>query len=329
MAKQYLPSTGESPLANLPQYGGAGGGQQAAEYYAARDFVAQFGRNPTQSEIAMLAPAYLSGDPNRAGLGAGKAAIAQYFQSVQNTPANQYAQQQAQYEADAPQHYDAINQMYQSTLGRDATDAEKKHFGSLLASGQVDQYGVGQFLQALPETVRKQDEAFRNQLSGTLQKQDAQYFNEQIMPSIQSQFAQQGRDVRSSGFANSLAQAATQQNRQREGFLSNLSASQYGNQQGLAQNAYNQTYGAYTGLQDYSRQRAAQLQDATQGRINDLADYDKQARMYNDYLARYGKRGGWVSDLGTALNYANSFANIFKGGGGGGGGGGSSLLGGV
>lgn len=304
----YQPSTGETPLSGDPnsfqwgqgQWQGYGGDQKAAEFYAWKDFAQQFGRNPTASELASLAPAYLSGDRNIANTSAGKAAVAQYYQAQANTPANAYAREQAGYAEKAPQYYGSIDQMFQGTLGRAATDAERKHFGSLLASGQVDEYGIGQFLQALPENVQQQDKKFREGLSADLQKQDAQYFNEQLMPGIQSAFANQGRDPRSSGFASALAQAGTQQNRQRETFLSNLSANQYAGSQGLAQRDYLNTYGANQSLQDYSRQRAAQMQDAYQNRVNDISDYNTQARAYADYLARYGKRSK-TAGLGSLL----------------------------
>ena len=315
------PPTGEEVLTQPPQWGGTGGGDQAAKVYAWDAFTKQFGRNPTQSELTQLSAAYIGGDPNIANVSGGNSAVAQYFQSLTNAPANQYAQQQKQYETDAPKFYDQINGLFKQTVGRDATDDEKKHFGSLLASGQVDPYTVAQFLQALPENVQKQDEAFRTNLNKTLQGQDAQYFNEQVMPGIQSNFAKQGRDVNSSAFSNSLALAGQAQNRQRESFLSGLTADQYKNSQGLAQNAYQQAYGRYTGLQDYSMQRSNQLQDATTSRINSLQDFSMQKQAYDQYLSRYGKRGGWVQDLGTGLNMANSFMNLFKGSGGGGGGG--------
>lgn len=280
------------------QWQGTGGGTQAQRYYATKDFWDIFGRAPREDELSMLQAAYDSGDKNIAGTSAGRSAVAQYFQAQENTPDKQYAKQQAGYQAEAPKHYDAINQMFQGTLGRDATQQEKDHFGSLLASGQVDPYTIGQFLQQLPENVKKQDAEFRNQLSGELQKQDAQYYNEQIMPGIQSAFANQGRDVRSSGFSNSLALAAQAQNRQREGFLSNLSAQQYGGQQANARQDYLNAYGQYTGFQDYSRQRSAQLQDAATGRVNELQNYAMQRQAYDDYLRRYGKRS---SGLGQGI----------------------------
>ncbi len=297
----YQPTTGETPLTVAPKYGGLGGGQQAADYYAWEAFTKQFGRNPTQSELSQLSSAYMSGDPNIANTSGGNAAVGQYFQSIASNPANQYAQQQSQYEKDAPKFYDKINGMYQQTVGREATEAEKKHFGSLLASGQVDDYQIGQFLTALPENVKKQDEEFRSGLNKTLQGQDAQYFNEQLMPGIQSNFAKQGRSVDSSAFSNSLALAGQQQNRQRESFLSGLTADQYKNSQGLAQNAYQQSYGNYQGLQDYSRQRGAQLQDALTGRVNQIQDFAMQKQAYDQYLSRYGKRqsgmGGGIGSL--------------------------------
>jgi len=300
-----------------PWGSGTGGGIEAQRWYANRDFQEIFGRAPSEAELSQFQAAYDSGDINKANVSGGRSSIAQYYQSQENTPDKQYARQQAGYEAKAPEFYGQIDKMFQGTLGRDATDAERKHFGSLLASGQVDEYGVGQFLQALPENVKKQDTEFRNQLSGELQKQDAQYYNEQIMPGIQSAFAQQGRDPRSSGFANSLALAAQGQNRQREGFLSNLSAQQYGGSQNLAQRDYLNAYGQYTGLQDYSRQRSAQLQDATTGRVNELQNYALQRSAYDDYLRRYGKRSnaqgigslaGGIAGMGGAFLTGNPSA---------------------
>lgn len=293
----YDPTNGERPLDTLPLYGGAGGSQQATDYYAAQDFYKQFGRNPTQSELSMLSSAYQSGDPNVAGLGQGRSAVGQYYNSLANTPDNQAAQKQKQYEADAPKFYDQINGQFNSVLGRDATKDEKSHFGSLMASGNVDGYTIGQFLNALPENVQKQDAEFRKSLNTELQGQDSQYFKEQVLPGVQSTFANQGRDFRSSGFENSVAQAATQQNRQRESFLSNLSSAQYGGSQALAQQAYNQAYQGYQGLQDFSRQRAAQLQDASTNRVNDIQNYAMQKQAYDQYLRGYGKRSNGVGAL--------------------------------
>ncbi len=296
-AMDLQPTTGETPLASPPAYGNDQ--QSRMEFYAGRDFAQMFGRNPTASELASLAPSY-AGDKNIDNTSAGKAAVAQYFQAMSNTPVNQQAAQNAKYAAQAPQYYDKINGMFQGTLGRDATDAEKNHFGSLMATGAVDDYTVGQFLSALPESVQKQDAAFRTSLTSDLQKQDAQYYNEQIMPGITAANARAGRSTESSGYQNALALAAQQQNRQRESFLSNLTAQQYGNSQGLAQDSYNNAYSGYQNLQNYSMQRSNQMQDQATGRVRELQDYTTQKNAYDDYLRRYGKRNG-SSAYGGAL----------------------------
>ena len=294
------------------KYQGYGGGPEAQEYYARLKFRELFGREARPDELASLSGAYDSGDKNIAGLSAGNSAVAQYYQAQENTPDKQYARQQAEWKKNAPNFYGNIDQLFQGKLGRAATQAERDHFGSLLASGQLNDYQLGEFVNALPENVQKQDRAFREGLNTDLQKQDSQYFNEQIMPGIQSSFANQGRDVRSSAFANSLALAAQGQNRQREQFLSNLTANQYAGSQGLAQRDYLNSYGGYTGLQDYSRQRSAQLQDASTGRINELQDYAIQRRTYDEFLNRYGKQDKWMDYTNLALNGINAGANAYK-----------------
>lgn len=277
----------------------------SVDYSTYQSVKGALGRDPTSNEWAMYGPM---------GAQAGQS-IAQQKYADDNSPDKLYAKQQEEYAKKAPEHYDTIDQMFQSTLGRAATGEEKDHFGKLLASGQVDKYGVGQFLQALPENVKKQDEQFRSTLNDTLQKQDSQYYNEQVMPGIQSSFANQGRSVDSSGFKNSLALAAQGQNRQREGYLSNLSAAQYGGNQALAQGGYQQTYGAYQGLQDFSRQRAAQAQDASMGRVNDFNNFNTQKQAYDEYLKRYGKRGGGSMATGALSGATSGAATGFAMGG--------------
>ncbi len=296
---QYIP-TGQTPLAGSAptdgswgtgQWQGAGGSDTAQRWGAWKDFSQIFGRNPTEQELSQLTAAYASGDPNKINSSGGRSAIAQYYNAVSNTPETQNAAQNAQWSKEAPKYYDQINGQFQQTLGRDATQEEKDHFGSMLASGQVDAYTVNQFLTQLPEAVTKQDAAFRDQLRTQMSTEDARYFNEQALPGIQSTFAKQGRSVDSSGFANAAAQVAQQQNVNREGFLSNLTASQYGGNQSNAYNAYLNSVGRMQGLSDYSMQRTNQLQDATTARINDIQNFAMQKNAYDQYLQRYGKRG--------------------------------------
>ena len=193
-------------------------------------------------------------------------------------------------QAEAPGQFGAVDQAFQSTVGRGATDAERQHFGQLLANGSLDLYSLGDWLQQLPESVQKKDIEFRNSVRSEAQSQDARYLNEQVLPGIESAFFAQGRDPRSSGFASAIAQAGTQQNRQREGFLLNLTAQQY---MGNKQNAYDQylnSVGRYQQAQDYSRNRAAQLSDAGRNRLYDIQDFNIKKQAYDDYFRRAGKR---------------------------------------
>jgi|GEM_PF-2569150 len=288
---------GEKLIPDIPEYGGRGGSQQAAEHYAATDFQSMFGRLPTKSELAQVSAAYMSDDPNVANVSGGKAFVGQYYNQIQNSPDKQAARQKDEYKKNAPQHYGSIDQMFQSSIGRAASDQEKEHFGSLMASGQLDAYQLGQFVNQLPDSVRKQDKEFRTQLSGELDTQNQQYFSDKVMPSIQNKFLQQGRSVDSSGYASALALAAQDQSNNRESFLSNLSASQYQNQTANARGDYQDTLNRYYGNQDYSRDRNAFTADRTYGRLNEMQDYNTQKQAYDQYLRKYGKRSNGVGQM--------------------------------
>lgn len=306
MATIYKPTTGEDPLAELPQYGGAGGSAQVMKFSAGQKFKELFGRNPTASELSLLAPYYNGNDPNIVNTAGGDAAVAQYYQQISNSPENLAKRQQEQYAGEAGQYGDTIDQLFQSNIGRAATSEEKAHFGSLMASGQYDAYTLGQSLQQLPESVRKQDEEFRKSLSADLQSQGERYFSEKLLPSIQSQFARQGRNVDSSSYAAALAQAGQQQNLDRESFLRDLTANQYAGSQAGARQDYQNYLNRYYQTQDYATQRTDSLSDASRQRLYDVLDYQQQAKDYENYLKRYGKKSTFPSGaagslLGTGL----------------------------
>src|SRR5450631_4360095 len=150
MAINTDPTNGEAPLTTAPVYGGAGGSDQAAQAYAYQDFQKQFGRAPTQSELSMLSPNYISGDPNVAGLSAGRGAIASYYNSMANTPTNIAANQQktglAAYQKGQPGFDATTTAAFQQATGRAPTADELSHFGGLLASGSIDSYGLSQLV---------------------------------------------------------------------------------------------------------------------------------------------------------------------------------------
>lgn len=275
----YLNSLQQGDLSNIAGQGGIYGGVPT-DWATLQNFKSTMGRDPTAAEFGMYGPM---------GAQAGQA-ISQQRYNADNAPDKIAAQNQAQYLKNAPQHYDTINNLFKSNYGRDATQDEKDHFGALLASGTTDAYGLQNFLQQQPEYQNQQNAKMRSDLSGTMAANDKRQFQEQILPGIQENFAKQGRSFDSSAFANSAAQAAQAQNTNREAFLRNLTAQQYGqssdrayqdyanqvaNQQALTNSGINAQYG---GIQN------------TINRGNQIADFRMQQDAYNQYLSKYGKR---------------------------------------
>jgi len=290
----YDPTNGETPLAELPKYGGYGGDVESGKFYAGQKFAELFGRNPTASELTMFAPAYVGGDGRIANTGQGDQAIAQYFQSMSNTPDQINKGNNEKYLKEAPKHFDSINQLFQSHLGRTASQEELNHFGSLMASGATDQYQLQQFLQQQPEYTSKQNQGFQDKLSGQLAGYDKEYFDKSILPSLQETYAKQGRSFDSSSFKAAATNSAQQQNVGRQQFLGNLSAQQYG---GVQDRAY-QDYANQLANQQNLTNSGIQAQYAgaqnTQNRLNTITDFNTQNQLYNQYLAKYGKRGNPV-----------------------------------
>lgn len=285
--------------------------QRYGEDYIRQAYREFFKRDPTPQEVATVFPTFGT-DPNVHDTATMRSYVAQLAQQEQNAPQAIDQRRQEELAQKAPQFDSEINDLFTQTLGRPPSAAERQHFSSLRASG-IDAYEIGDFLKQLPEYGQAQDKQFRDQASGELQGQDQQYFTEKILPAIQSQFAQSRRSVDSSGYAAALAQAATQQNRDRESFLSNLSASQYQGRTANARADYESYINRLYGNQDYNRARTAQLQDQSTGRLNDIQDFNFQQQAYEKYLRNYGKRGGFINNLSTGLNLANSFANLGKG----------------
>jgi hypothetical protein len=262
-------------------------------------FSKTFGRNPTQSELDRLAPTFAQGHEG------GASEIAQYYQNLSQTPTNVNKRENDKYLSQAPEHYDAVNEQFKSLIGRDATQAEKDHFGSLLASGQLDPYSLTQFLQAQPEYTQKQDTAFQESQRAGLENADTQYFQRTLLPAIQRQMLQSGRSLDSSGFSANLTQAASQQAQDREKYLTSLAASQYQGRTGQAYQDYANAQSQYYNTQNYNTQRQAQLSDASQARINELANFNMQKNAYEDYLKRYGKKSsGMGAGIGSLAGMA-------------------------
>ncbi len=260
-----------------------------------QQFAESFGRAPTKDEYAVYSPQVVS--LGHSGL---RAEIAKLKLAEANSPDAIAKKDREKKLAEAPKYYESVNGLFQSTLGRTATEEERKHFGSLLSAGTTDEYELGNFLKQQPEYTQKQDEQFQQGLSGKLQASDKQYFQEQILPSIQQTYAKQGRSFDSSAFQNAATQSAQAQNTNRENYLAQLSAQQYGGRQSQAY----QDYAGYVQNQQNMSNMQNQAQYSTAqgalGRSTEVLDYQRQADAYNQYLAKYGKRSGTQGAMGGA-----------------------------
>lgn len=316
MASNTDPTNGESPLAEAPVYGGRGGGDQAAAYYAYQDFKNQFGRAPTQSELSMLTPSYVGGDPNVANLSAGKGGVAAYYNSLTNTPTNIAANQQKQaldaYNKNKDQYNGQINQVFQGSVGREASADEANHFGALLASGQIDQYGLSQLLGQSQEAQQRQTQNYQDTLSKNLQSTQGDYFKNYINPAILSQTAAAGRDPNSSGVQNAEVQAGKQQNYDLQNYLANFGASQYGQSAQNQQNVYQQYLGQQYGLQNAGISQQLGQQAYMQQNNTNLQNYQLQQQAYNNYLNNYGNRSNALAIAGTVLGGVQTGMNLYS-----------------
>jgi hypothetical protein len=247
-----------------------------------------FGRDPDETEIAQGIPMFQS---EWQGGEKGYASIAELAQreKQRQEELNRPKQEAEKRATDAKQYYEGIGGLIKSTLGRDPTTAEIEHFAKLKVDG-FDDYDLQNALQTLPEYVEKQDATAREKLRGELSTADQAFFEKNIMPAIQSRFAQQGRSVDSSGYAAALANAAKDMGTERESYLAGLGRSDYENRRSLAVNTWLNNLQRNYSTQDYNTARANQVSDVYRQRNWDLQDYEAEKRAYDEYIRNYGRR---------------------------------------
>lgn len=183
-----------------------------------------------------------------------------------------------------------IAELFKSTLGRDPSDAEKNHFAKLMAENDADEYEVAETLKMLPEYQEREDVNAREKLRGELSAADTNFYQQSVLPSIQSMFAKQGRTFEGSGFASALANSAKDINTERERYLAGLGREDYALRRQQSINSYLGTLQQQQADKDYGRARGDQLADVYRQRSYDLNDYNRQAVAYQDYLANYGRQ---------------------------------------
>jgi hypothetical protein len=167
---------------------------------------------------------------------------------------------------------EAVTSAVTDKLGRPPTEAELDYFGKQMESGNLDAYGLQEFLQGTTEYQTKYADTARQKLSGELGAIDDTYLAK-IQKGLESRYADRKG---ASAFGSSLIQAGKDLATQRGGYLADIGyQSSLAGQQNMKSayenqlaNMYNRQQAA-TGLgtesrsryysnQDFSRQQAAQ-----------------------------------------------------------------------
>lgn len=280
--------------------------------YATRDFQQLFGRAPTASELAQIVPAYVGSNQHVPNTAQGKAFVAQMYDAQENTPDKVYARNQAGYLAKAPEHYNDINQLIQSSFGRAATKQELDHFGAMLASGQVDPYQIQDFFKSQPEYQNAQDKTFREGLNSELENYDRSFFDK-AKEDVISRYAQMGRST-SPALDVALTDLQGQIADKRGQYLANLSATQYGGNKDAAMSNYRTTSDDWLNRRNQNTQAQFQTADKLTQRQNELADYTRQSQDFDRNYSLYGggQQPGPLQYLNTGIQGANAFANVYK-----------------
>lgn len=263
-------------------------GTNDAQAIAIKQYNALFGRNPTVPE---LNEALSLSNGNINGYIA-----EQYQQSQQLTPTQLQQQQQQQaltaYQSNQSGYDATTNAAFQQATGQNATADELSHFGSLLASGQTDAYGLSQLIGQTQQAQQHQTQQYQDQLSANLQQTQGDYYKNFINPSILSQTAAAGRDPNSSGVQQAEVQAGQQQNYQLQDYLANFGASQYAQSAQNQQSVYNQYLNQQYGLQNAGINQQLQNQQFNQSQAGNLLNYGIQSNAYQNYLNSYGRSSG-------------------------------------
>ncbi len=267
----------------------AGGGkfdEQYAKYNIYKSGQDLLGRDLTDSEIAQALPIFSQANGVQLG-NAWLANIAKVEEQNPYSPSNK--EKSAQYG-------DQVNGYFKSMLGRDATEDEKQHFGQLMATGNVDAYGINQFLQGTPEYQGIQDQKFQTDINQKLTDTDVNFFNK-AKQGVISQFMQQGT-ANSSALDSALADLMGQIADKRSQYMADLSVGQYGRNQDLALNNYGSSMNQYLSDQQYNRDQSQKNMDYLTGRSNELTDYNT---MKNDYMNFANSAGSGSNAMGGAL----------------------------
>lgn len=277
--------------------------QKLSEHYAKYNIYKSgqemLGRDLSPDEIAQALPIFSQAN----GQQLGNAWLANLKKADEQNPNSKTNQNKA------AGFGNQVNDYFKNMLGRDATPDEKAHFGSLMATGNLDAYGMSQFLQGTPEYQGKENEKFQQGLTQKLTDADMNFFN-RAKQNVLSQFMQQGTS-NSTALDSALTDLMGQIADKRSQYMADLSAKQYGGNQDLAVGNYKDQMGQYLNEQGYNRGVSSRNMDYLQGRSNELTDYQRQM---DDYMKFYGSQqpSNTMNNINTGLNTVNTGVNLFR-----------------
>jgi hypothetical protein len=191
---------------------------------------------------------------------------------------------------------DTINATVQEKMGRPATEAELGYFGKQMEQGNLDAYGLQDFLQGTSEYQTKYADTARTKLAGELGATDTEFLGK-VQKGLDSKYAAMGRPG-ASAFGSALIGAGKDLATQRTGYLADIGyQSALGGQESLKAAYQNRLTDMYNKQQGVPAAQSTNVQ-----RYYSQQDYDRQAAA-QERLARLSqpKQGSFLEGVVPGL----------------------------
>lgn len=270
------------------------------QYYDAyKTFKDTVGRDPSSNEYGQIFPAFVE-QPSR---NTGVQLVSSIAKQEENSPTALGKK--------APQYASQVSSVFQSTMGRAPTADELDYFGKQLATGEVGNYELGNFLKNTQEYQDAADTKFRSSVGQELIPQQQDVFNK-AKESIVARYAAMGTN-NSPALDFALTNALGELEKGRQGFLTQLKTSQYGGNKEAARADYGSMLNNYLGTVNAQRSQNQNMLNSLNQRSWDNADY---VRQMNDYIQAMNsqKSGGSMPWGQLAGGILGAGAGAFAGG---------------
>lgn len=298
LIKRYQRAMDDPSLFGNPHAtGGAGiyGYVDATNFNAYKSAKQMLGRDITANEFAQILPMFRGPDGDLQG----RAYLAQIAEREKNSPENMAKR--------APEKYGTVNSAMQELLKRGATKEEQDHFGRMLATGEITDYELQQFIRETPEFRTTEDANFRTGLNKELEGYDSNFFNKE-KENVISRFASAGIQ-HSPALDFALTNLMGDISKERSKYLAGVSAQQYQGNRDNARQDYLGTMDRFMADRNYGRSRSDALMDETRGRSYQLQDYGRERDDLMKYLSQNsGSRNSMGGMFGSALQGAGAMA---------------------